>query len=451
MKRLTTAIILGCALAFASLVDAQTLQTIGSFNGTNGAYPIGLTLGSDGNLYGTTQNGGNSDDGTVFRVRPDGTLTTLVSFNYTNGMNPAAALTLGSDGNFYGTTRQGGTGSPVFPFGMGTVFQVTTNGLLTTLLSFSGTDGALPTATLTLGGDGNFYGSTTYGGSGNHGTIFKVTTNGTLTTLANQGNTAALILGNDNNIYGTTAGSSGSIVTVGTFFKLTPDGTLTTLVNFNYTNGAYPSGLIVGSDGNFYGTTQQGGNLNLAYGNGWGTVFKVTPTGTLTTLVSFNYTNGANPKVALTLGSGGSLFGTTSYGGSGGSGTIFKLSSSNTLTTLASFNNTPSSGLTVGSDGNLYGTTYGGSGGVGTVFCLMLHSVSPIQPPSLALQFSAGCPLLNLNGMLSNNFVVQYSTNLNGTNWITLLSLSNLLHSPYQFSDPAGIVPPARFYRALMQ
>jgi uncharacterized repeat protein (TIGR03803 family) len=177
-------------------------------------------------------------------------------------------------------------------------------------------------------------------------------------------------------------------------------------------------------------------------------VFKVTTNGTLTTLVSFNGSNGEWPQAALTLGSDGNFYGTTFEGGSGNWGTAFKVTTNGTLTTLVNFygsNGGNPNGLTLGSDGNFYGTTQSGNGGHndGTVFCLLL------PPPSLTLQFSAGCPLLNLNGMLSNNFVVQYSTNLSNTNWINLLSLTNLSSSPYEFPDPAGSGQPARFYRAV--
>jgi uncharacterized repeat protein (TIGR03803 family) len=183
-------------------------------------------------------------------------------------------------------------------------------------------------------------------------------------------------------------------------------------------------------------------------------VFKVTTNGTLTTLVSFNGTNGT-ASAALTLGNDGNFYGTTSKGGSSNGGTVFKMTTNGTLTTLVSFNGTngtypqADAGLTLGNDGNFYGTTAtGGSGGVGTVFRLLLP---PVIRPTLTLQFSAGCPQLNLTGMLSNNFVVQYSTNLAGGNWSNLLFLTNLSASPYQFLDPAGVEQPARFYRAFMQ
>jgi uncharacterized repeat protein (TIGR03803 family) len=430
-------------------LPAQTVQTLCSFNGTNGAYPqAALTLGNDGNFYGTTTFGDSG--GTVFKVTTNGTLTTLVSFKGTNGVNPCAALTLGTDGNFYGTT-EGGSGKYYY----GTVFKVTTNGALSTLYGFTGfNDGGNPYAALTLGNDGNFYGTTSIGGSGGDGTVFKVTTNGTLTTLVpfNGGNGAypydALTLSPDGNFYGTTCGAPYD----GTVFKMTTNGALTTLVFFNGTDGENPTAaLTLGSDGSFYGTTEEGGAYMGPNGDNSGTVFKMTTNGVLTTLVSFNGTNGGMPYAALTLGNDGNFYGTTQYGGSNYWGTIFQVKTNGTLTTLFSFSRSsggyPPAGLTLGTDGNFYGTTYtGGSGGCGTVFRLSLP-----PPPSLTLQFSSGCPLLNLYGTLGETYTVQYSTNLADANWFNLLSVTNLSCCPYEFLDSAGVVPPARFYRAFMQ
>jgi uncharacterized repeat protein (TIGR03803 family) len=363
------------------------LTTLVSFDSDNGGGPNGLTLGNDGNFYGTTEYATNYDpgwsygNGTVFRVTTNGVLTTLAFFNGTNGAYPQATLTLGGDGNFYGTTYSGGT------FGDGTLFRATTNGLLTTLVSLGNADnGAMPYAGLTEASNGDFYG-TTY--SGDHlGTVFRVTTNGVLTTLYSFGTIsdpygnpfdgawpyAGLTLGRDGNFYGTTsAGGLGE--GHGTVFQMTTSGLLTTLVSFNSTNGYGPvAGLTLGRDGNFYGTTSEGDSDNL------GTVFRMTSNGVLTTLVSFNGTNGAHPEAGLTIGDDGNFYGTTGQGGSTWNGTVFRLTSNGVLTTLVSFNRTngsgPVAGLTLGGDGNFYGTTYsGGTFGQGTIFRVTANGV----------------------------------------------------------------------------
>ena len=368
---------------------AQTIQTIYSFNFTNGANPSGsLTLGNDGNFYGTTSQGGITNStfptgmGTVFKVTTNGGLTTLVSFANTNGAYPIAGLTLGNDGNFYGTTQLGGITNTIATSGMGTAFKVTTNGVLTRLVSFNGTNGENPNG-LTLGPDGYFYG-TTYSG-----TVFKLTGDGGLTTLAQFSNTnganpeANMTLGNDGNFYGTTI-SGGDIYNDGTVFCVTTNGVLTSLASFAYyTNGATPIGsLALGNDGNFYGTAASGGGSNDD-----GTVFRVTTNGVLTSLVSFNGTNGAVPKAGMTLGSDGNFYGTTANGGQ--NGTVFCVTPQGVFTTIVSFNFTngrsPEAALTLGNDGVFYGTTFwGGNWGVGnkygTIYRLLFPPFIAIQP-----------------------------------------------------------------------
>jgi uncharacterized repeat protein (TIGR03803 family) len=307
------------------------LTTLASFTDTNGLFPNALTLGPDGNVYGTAKEAGDlpggeglAGDGTVFEVTTNGALNLLLSFAGTNGSRPEAALTLGPDGNFYGTTTYGGSNDD------GTVFEVTTNGVLTTLASFAGTNGENPEAALALGPDGNFYGTTHGGGLvppgivSNRGTVFKVTTNGVLTMLVTFADTngmnpeAALALGPDGNLYGTTyyGGKSNQ----GTVFKIATNGALTVLHSLTNSDGeGSVSGLTLGPDGKFYGTMPNAPA-------GYGTVFEITTNGVFTTLARFSHANGAYPHAGLTLGPDGNFYGTTTEGGpAGGVGVVYRL------------------------------------------------------------------------------------------------------------------------------
>jgi uncharacterized repeat protein (TIGR03803 family) len=193
----------------------------------------------------------------------------------------------------YGTTTSGGVGFNGSAYtGSGVIFKITTNGSLTTIYSFTnGLDGATPHAELSLGNDGNFYGTAVYGGNG-YGTVFRITPTGGFTTLAAFSQTngsypcCRLAQGTDGNFYGTTSG--GGAYNDGTLFTMTPSGALTTLLAFNGTNGeSYPptpicSGVIQGSDGNFYGVTSAGGV------GGNGTVFSFSPPPVFQTLIQTN-------------------------------------------------------------------------------------------------------------------------------------------------------------------
>ncbi len=401
--------------ATAINLSAQTLTTLHTFAGysTDGASPYaGLVQATDGNFYGTTYAGGTSGNcqggcGTVFRITPGGTLTTLHSFDWYDGASPTGALVQGTDGNLYGTTYGGGAEPRV-----GTVFRITPGGTLTTLYSFCAqsncTDGQQPYAGLVRASDGNFYGTTLEGGantgcslgSGTCGTVFKITPGGALTTLhsfcAQSGCTdggnpyAGLVQASDGNFYGTTFGRG--VNGYGTVFKITPAGVLTSLYSFcsqtNCDDGEYPqSGLMQASDGNFYGATPEGGGGAFHQG---GTVFKITSSGTFTTIYNFcsqpSCTDGADSHAALLQGPDGNLYGTTIGGGTfctqnSGCGTIFKITTSGVLTTLHSFDDTddgkaPFGALVHATDGNFYGTTTFGANpacttglhGCGTVF-----------------------------------------------------------------------------------
>ena len=294
------------------MTPAGALTSLVSFNDTNGANPQGaLIQGTNGNFYGTTYNGGtNGGYGTVFEMTPAGALTSLVSFNNANGANPAAALVLGTNGNFYGTTYNGGTNG-----GFGTVFEMTPAGIFTSLVSFNNTNGANPAAALTGDGHGGFYGTTSGGGTnGGLGTIFKMTSNGALTSVFSFSGdngafpSAGLTIGSDGNFYGSTVGGGANGDINGTIFRMTTHGVLTTLVSLANTNGATPyDAPIQGADGNFYGTTSAGGVSN----SNFGTVFEMTANGALANLYSFS---DAFPYAGLVLGNDGNYYGTT-YGG----------------------------------------------------------------------------------------------------------------------------------------
>lgn len=380
-SRLAVALFVCSAIAVST---AQTLKTVVNFDGAvHGANPHApLVLGTDGNFYGTTYSGGSGNCsggcGSIFKVTPGGTITTLHNFGNTDGARPYAGLIQATDGNFYGTTTLGGT------LGGGTVFKITPSGALTPIYSFGGSGGTIPYGGLVQGTDGNLYGTTYQGGLNGHGTVFKITLSGSLTTIYNFAGTdggsvyAGLALGSDGNFYGTTY--LGGTNNMGTVFQITPTGSLTTLYNFAGTDGNQPyAALLQGSDGNFYGTTFLGG----AFGNG--TVFQITPAGALTTLHSFcsphDCTDGSNPYASLTQASDGSFYGVTSTAGRFANGSVFDVTSAGTLTTVYSFGTAdghhPYAGVTLAPGGNLYGTTYtGGTANDGTVYSL---SPNPYQ------------------------------------------------------------------------
>jgi uncharacterized repeat protein (TIGR03803 family) len=398
---------------------AATESVVHSFDANaDGISPMSTVVrGADGNFYGTTYSGGAGGLGTVFRITPSGVETVLHSFvgGATDGSFPAASLIQGSDGSFYGTTANGG------PTGAGTVFKITSSGTETVIYFFTGGDGISPFGALIQGSDGNFYGTTSGGGPNLNGTVFRLTPSGAMTILHSftggitdgSNSTAALIEGADGNFYGTTLAGGPSYY--GTVFKITPSGVETVLHFFSggATDGSAPAAaLIQAADGNFYGTTYQGGASDA------GTVFKITPAGAETLLYSFavNSTDGDLPAGALIQGNDGNFYGTASQGGVGGDGIVFKITPAGVESVIYAFLGTPADGtrpqsaLFQAPDGNFYVTTStGGKTNAGS-----LVKITPSGSETLIFSFNSGPEGQNPVGLIQGNDGNFYGTTNNG-------------------------------------
>lgn len=358
---------------FAASQSYTILTTFDHSNGSKGQWPYaGVIVGSGGKLYGTTLYGGSHGQGVVFKLKGT-TENVLHSFGGTDGGEPMAGV-IDSAGTLYGTTSLGGT------FGAGTVFEVTSGGKESVLYSFQGTgDGNEPQSDLVLDSGGNVYGTASLGGASGYGTAFKVASTGALTVLHSFGGGAdgqypyaGVVLDSSGNIYGTTGGDSAK--TWGTVFKISPSGTETVLYSFQGgTDGAVPMApVVLDSSGNLYGTTFYGGA-------GYGVVYKVGPNGGETVLYTFaGGADGEYPMGRLVLDSANNVYGTTNQGGEYDYGTVFEVSSSGKKTTLHSFKSKkesdgayPGAGLVGDSKNGFYGTTSKGGAGNGIVFKLV--------------------------------------------------------------------------------
>jgi uncharacterized repeat protein (TIGR03803 family) len=371
------------------MTSAGAVTVLHSFNGTSeGSKPYGnLLQGPDGNFYGMTYEGGTSKNGTIFKITPSGIYTVLHHLDYmVDGAHPLSSLIKGTDNNFYGMTSTGGTNV------VGTIFRITPTGTYTVLRHMNSTpDGAFPQGSLVLGPDGNFYGMTLSGGTNNYGTIFRITPAGAFSvrrhlnynTDGGYPNRTNLIVAADGNFYGMTY--QGGTFGYGTIFKMTPGGTFTVLKNLDLTpDGGFPKGsLTQHTDGSFYGMMQSGGSI------GYGTVFKITSGGTYTVLKNLDVTvTGGNAQGSLVRNStDGNFYGMTSFGGRGGSGlgTIFKITPTGTLSVLVQFPETgkgisPAASVVQATDGNFYGmTSQGGIADNGTVFKFCTSTFSNIK------------------------------------------------------------------------
>ncbi len=368
-----------CALLllFAATViasPAQTVTTIYSFNSFTGNTPEALVQATNGNLYGGARLGGTNcrvrreagiGCGSIFEITTGGVAKRLYSFcpggdGNCNDAEPYAALVQAPNGNFYGTT----VGNAEYGYGAGSVFEITPSGELTTVYIFCSVmtiserclDGIAPVGGIVRAVNGNFYGTTAGGGTNCNvngcGTIFTVTPGGALTTIYNfcelsdctdgADPVATMIQDTDGNFYGTTQNGGANCISAGgcgTIFKVTSTGELTTLYSFcsqtNCTDGESPAALIRGPNGVIYGSTVYGGT-STSCPSGCGTIFRITPSGILTTLHSFDNTDGNDPSTPIQA-TDGNLYGTTSAGGANGQGTIYKIAPNRTLTTLYNF------------------------------------------------------------------------------------------------------------------
>jgi uncharacterized repeat protein (TIGR03803 family) len=453
------------ALATAASGSEVALQTIYEFfpSANAGLFPSGwLVQGGNGDFYGTTmgyKTGNVQNYGTVFKISAAGVLTNLFSFDGTNGWAPSG-LIRGSGDSLYGVTASGGSNEPAL--GRGTIFKITTNGTLTTLFTFNDTNGAVPVGPLATGPDGAFYGLTREGGTYGFGTAFKITTNGTLTTLhsfdgTNGGNptVSGLTLGSNGSFYGTTqfggGNFNGAYTGLGTIFSMTTGGALSTLVYFDGTNGSRPAArLTPGTDQTFYGTTTSGGAF------GFGTIFGTTAAGALTNLFSFSGTNGAYPYSGVTQGRDGNYYGLTAYRTESTNstyGTVFKFATNGALSTLAYLDGTngrnPFATLTLGGDGNLYGAMadvekhYSLDGSAGSIFRL-------VEPPGItSIARPSGAVTLTWSSFTNGIYRVQYKPSVAATSWADLGTNTTATGGTTSFTDVSpGLTE--RYYRVVL-
>ena len=469
-RSVLTATVIGSAslILLVGASQAQTVSTVADFSpsvGCDSWYTL-VAQGRDGNLYTTSRLCDTNNNGSVVQVTPDGVLTVLYNFDGIHGSNPNGGLTLGSDGNFYGTTWGGGSA------GAGTIFKVTSNGTLTVLYNFPGGTGlGQPIAAPMQASDGNFYGTTTSGGtSGLCGVVYKMTPSGTVSTVHNFEFAdgcrpfAVLIEGSDGLLYGTTAGDSyPNQYELGNAFKINvKTGQLTVLYSFDGTHGTRPTAaLIEGSDGNFYGTASGGG---IALGrplNHGGVLFKLTPSGSLTVFHNFNPDqssgDGWGPYGGLIQATDGRFYGPTWAGGGPlGGGSLFSLDLNGDYSLFYSFDGSagaiPTSPMMQHTNGNLYGvSSAGGTTSSGTLYSLsygMGPFVAFVQPSGkvgktaqILGQGLTGTTSVTFNGVAATTFTVVSDT------YMTAVVPNGATTGPVVVETPSGTLTSNKNFR----
>lgn len=426
--------------ASAGLARGQSVTLLYSFNGSNSSQgPEFVTpeQGKDGKLYGTTV-------GSVFRISTDGAGGQIFAFDGTNGAQPFGGVTLATDGNFYGTTSFGGTDND------GVLFKISSSGEYTILHDFTGgADGLLPSAAPMLATDGNLYGTTLYGQGVTGATIYKYSAQTGLTALytldEQQGSSVltSLMQASDGNLYGTAY--AGGTNNCGAVFALSTSGILLNDFSFPCAPGPESSAgaLLQAADGNFYGTTERGGK------KGDGTIFRINSKGVMSVLYSFGGppADGQYPDGGLVLATDGNYYGSTSKGGGHGFGTLYKFSPTTGYQLLYSFTSAVGE-LEFGSllqhtNGKLYGTAFeGGKQNLGSIYSLDLglgpfitfvQSTGKVgQTAQILGQGLTGATTVTFNGTPATSFKVSSDT------FMTVVIPTGATTGPVVVTTPTG-------------
>jgi uncharacterized repeat protein (TIGR03803 family) len=428
------------ALLFAALAgDAQTYVPLYTFpnttsNTTGVAVPALFSQGPDGDLYSTVQSNGTYNSGTVYKMTTVGGYSAVYNFCaegghcLVTGTDPWGGVTLGTDGSLYGTTVSGGACNG----GVGTIFKVTPAGAWTKLWDFTTAttcnghsglpDEGAPYYAPIQGTDGNFYGVDEGVYAGTYGVFYKITTKGKLTAYpfnyANGYVPNIPTQGTDGNFYGTAEAGGDPTCKCGVVYKATAGGKITALHTFKGypTDGYRPIGALVqAGDGDFWGTTYEGGANNA------GTIFKISASGTYTLVYSFQFAApellGQLPVAGLALGSDGNLYGVTERGGASNYGTIFQVTTGGTVTFLHNFCSVlgcsdgiyPQTPLVQHTNGKFYGTASGNS-----LCCGVFFSFDMGLPPFTRLPATQGKVGATV-GFLGQGFTGASSVSFNGT------------------------------------
>jgi uncharacterized repeat protein (TIGR03803 family) len=439
------------SIGYGAVASEYTLQVLHPFLSPGPGFPAsGVLQTSDGSLYGTTSQGdsleGGNGSGTIYRITPDGQISVLYVFDGTLGYYAAAGLVQGNDGNFYGAPRTGAGGT------IQSFYRITSGGNITNFCSlYSATNGFQVDYAMILANDGNFYGTTTYGGAGyseendayDGGTVFKLTADGNYTVINSFVGTngfepvGRLMQAKNGYIYGAT--SSGGLYGNGTVFCISTNGEFQMVYSFANTADFTPQGgLVEARDGWLYGMAADNDN------DGAGLIYKVSTNGDFVQVAQLDASCGQYPVGSLVMGDDCKLYGVAELGGTYNGGTAFRMATNGQIEVIVSFNEDTGmwpTELSRGIDGNFYGTTsvQGGSYCDGTVFRL-------VQVPELAMNSSSNAVVgLAWNAFTNGVYQVEYKTSITDADWIPLnepitatANLVSISDTPSSFS---------RFYR----